>query len=117
MTVLLQLILITVMIVLALRVAISNGMILEKVGIYAEAKVEQGYKVWDLICCPWCAGTWISIVAHGFAFGIGVLPVEFNWSLLIRWPLVVFGASFTSGMLWTIYLTLNSIKENNDKKE
>ena len=98
---------------MGLKISTSEGMIFEKIGNYARRKVDEGYKIWDLIACEWCAGTWLSIVAHFFAFGLGILTFEWNWQLLMRWPLVVIGASITSGIVWTIYLTLNEIKENN----
>lgn len=114
MIVLFKLIILNVIIVLALRVALSEGMILEKLGKYFEQKVEEGYKVFDLFMCPWCSGTLQSITAHAFAFGLGVLPFEINVQLFIRWPLVIFGSSFVSGMCWTIYLVLKSAKDKND---
>lgn len=114
MILLFKLILLTVIIVLALRVALSENMLLEKLGKNLEERVERGQRIWDIIICPWCSGTLQSITAHFAAFGLGILPFEWNWQLLIRWPLVVFGASFISGMCWTIYLTLNQIKEKNE---
>lgn len=114
MIVLFKLTILTVIIVLALRVAMSERMLLEKAGRYFEKKVNDGHKIYDLFVCPWCSGTLQSITAHGFAFGLGILPFEWNWQLLIRWPLVVFGSSFIAGVLWTIYLTLNQIKESNE---
>lgn len=114
MTILWQLIILTVIIVLALRVAMSDKMLLENLGRYFERKVEEGYKIFDLFVCPWCSGTLLSIPAHLFAMGLGILNFEWNKELLIRWPLVVFGSSFIAGTLWTIYLTLNQIKENNE---
>lgn len=113
MILLFKLVALTVIIVLALRVALSEGMLLEKLGAYFERKVDDGYKIFDLVVCPWCSGTLWSIIAHFFAMGIGILPFEWNIELLIRWPLVVFASSFISGLLWTVYLTLNQIKENN----
>lgn len=114
MILLFKLILLTVIIVLALRVALSEGMLLERVGEYLETKAKEN-KVYDVLgICPWCSGTLQSITAHFAAFGLGILPFEWDWQLFIRWPLVVFGASFISGMCWTIYLTLNQIKEKNE---
>lgn len=115
MIVLLKLIILTVMIVLALQVAMSKKMLLEKLGEYFNWQVEErGRKIFDLFSCPWCSGTLYSIPAHFFAFGLGIIPFQWDWQLVIRWPLVVFGSSFIAGMLWTIYLTLNQIKEKNE---
>lgn len=110
--ILLELIGITVILVMGLKISTSEGMIFEKLGDYARQKVDEGYKAWDLIACEWCAGTWLSIVAHFAAFGLAVLPFEWNWQLLIRWPLIVMGASITSGLIWNIYLSINEMKEN-----
>lgn len=109
-----KLIILTVIIVLALRVAMSERMLLENLGRYFERKVDEGYKIFDLFVCPWCSGTLFSLPAHAFAFGLGIIPFEWNWTLLIRWPIVVFASSFISGMLWTLYLTMNQIKEKNE---
>lgn len=98
------------------KIAISKGMILEKIGEYGDRKVEEGYKIFDLIVCPWCCGTVISVAAHCFAFGLGVLPLKFDWQLLIRWPLVVMGSSFVCGNAWNIYETINSVKEKNEQE-
>lgn len=113
MIIILKLIVLTFILVMGLKISTSEGMIFEKIGNYAKRKVEEGYKGWDLIACEWCAGTWLSIVAHFAAFGLGVFPFEWDWQLLIRWPFVFMGASFASGLSWTIYLTLNEIKESN----
>lgn len=113
----LQLILITVVIVLALRIALSEGMLLENLGEYLESRAKKN-KLFDLLgVCPWCSGTLFSIPAHFFAFGLGVIPFGWDWELLIRWPLVVFGCSFISGTLWTIVLTLNQIKDRNEQEK
>lgn len=114
MIVLCKLILINVMIVLALRVAMSEKMLLEKLGRYFEKKVEDGYKVFDLLVCPWCSGTLQSITAHLFAYGLGIITFELSWAFVIRWILVIFGTCFIAGMSWTIYLTINQIRENNE---
>lgn len=113
MILLFKLVILTVIIVLALRVALSDDMLLEKAGRYFDKKVDEGYKIFELFVCPWCMGTLLSFPAHGIAFGLGILPFEWNKELIIRWPMVVFASSFISGVLWTIYLTLNQIKENN----
>lgn len=114
MILLLELILITFILVMGLKISMSKGMIFESVGNYLEAKVDSGHKVFDLFICPWCMSTLQSVVAHFFAIGIGVLPAEFNWQLLIRWPLVFMGASFVCGNAWNIYETINRIKERNE---
>lgn len=113
MIILFELILITFIIVMGLKIAMSEGMLLEKLGNYFEKKAEEK-KVFDLFICPWCMSTLQSITAHLFAFGLGLLPFEWNWQLLIRWPLVVMGSSFLCGNVWNIYETINRVKERNE---
>jgi hypothetical protein len=91
----------------------SEGMIFERLGKFFESKVDAGYKIFDLFICPFCMGTLQSITAHFFAFALGVLTFDLNWQFLARYPLVVMGASIVSGFTWSVYLTINEIKENN----
>lgn len=109
-----KLIAITVVLVLGLKIALSEKMLLEKLGEFFERKVDEGYKYFDLLICPWCMPSLFSIVAHGFAFGLNIIPFEWNWQLLIRWPLIVMGASIIAGNFWNIYLMINQIKEKNE---
>lgn len=105
---------ITVVLVLGLKIAMSEGMLLEKLGKFFERKIDEGQKWMDLFYCQWCMSTLCSIYAYFFAFGLGLLPFEWNWQLLIRWPLIVMGGSIVAGNLWNIYLTINQIKEKNE---
>lgn len=111
MILLFKLIVLTFIPVIGLKIAFSKGMILEGVGLWAELKVENGHKVYDLFICPWCMSSAVVFLAHGFAFGLGILSLEWNWQLLIRWPLVVMGSSFLCGMTWTIYETISQIHQ------
>lgn len=115
MILLLKLIAITTIWVLGLKIATSENMVLEKVGQYGKAKVEEGKKIFEaIIVCQWCMPSIHSLVGYGFAFGLGILPLQWNWQLLIRYPLVVMGASFCSGMLWLLYETINRIHDRNE---
>lgn len=109
-----KLIVITVTIVMALKVALSEGMIFQKVGEWLENKVKDGHKIYDLFICPYCMNSLQVFTAHAFAFGLNIIPFEFSWPLLIRIPLVVFASSFISGNLWNLYETVNRIKEKNE---
>lgn len=104
---------ITVVLVLALKIVMSEGMLLERLGFYFEKKIDEGNKVFDLFYCPWCMSTLQSIVAHFFAIGLDVIPAEWNIQLLIRWPLLVGGGSIIAGNIWNIYTTINQIREKN----
>lgn len=107
---------ITVILVLGLKIAMSEGMLLEKVGKFFEKKIEEGSKWVELFYCQWCMGTLHGIAAHFFAFGLGVIPFEWNWQLLIRYPLIVMGSSIIAGNIWNIYLTINKIRERNESE-
>lgn len=114
MMILLKLISLTFIIVMGFKIIMSEGMLFENAGFYFKRKVDEGNKIFDLFICQWCMATLCSILAHGFAFGLNILPFSFNWQLLIRWPLVIMGASFLSGNIWNLYETVNSIKESNN---
>lgn len=109
----LKLIAITVILVMGCKVVTSEGMILEKLGYYFEEKVNEGHKIFDLFICPWCMNSLFSIFSYAFAFGLLIIPFEFNWQLIIRWPIVVCASSFISGNLWNAYQTINAIRERN----
>lgn len=114
MMILFKLIGLTVIIVLGLKIAMSEGMLLEKLGKFFERKINEGQKWMDLFFCQWCMSTLCSIAAYFFAFGLDILPFEWNWQLLIRWPLIVMGGSIIAGNFWNVYLTINQIKEKNE---
>lgn len=101
---------------MGLKIALSEGMLLEKLGDYFDRKIEEGHKIYDLFYCQWCMSTLQSIVAHFFAFGLGIIPFEWDWQLLIRWPLIVMAGSFLCGNAWNIYETINRIKEKNEQE-
>lgn len=107
-----KLIAITVVLVLSLKIVMSQGMLLERLGNYFERKIDEGYKVFDLFYCQWCMGTIATFPAYFFAFGLGILPFEWHWQLLIRYPLIVGATSIIAGNIWNVYVTINAIKEN-----
>lgn len=117
MIILAKVILITYIWVMGVKISTAEGMIFEKLGKYAQRKVDEGHKIWEaLIACEWCLASVHSVFGHAFAFGLGILPLEFNWQLLIRLPLVIMGTSLISGLTWTIYLMINDIKDNNEEQ-
>lgn len=115
MTVLFNIIIITFIWVMGIKISTADGMVFEKLGRYAQRKVDEGYKIWEaLVACEWCLPSVHSIFGNAFAMGLGIIPAEFNKELFIRWPLVIMGTSLLSGLTWTIYLTINKIKEKNE---
>lgn len=110
-----KLILITSAIIFAWKIATGEGMLLEKIGKWAEDKREQGYKIMELLLCPFCAASLFSL--FGFAFGISLGILGFTWNILIYYPLVVFGASAVSGVSWYVWLTLQAMQGYFSNKE
>lgn len=110
----LKLILITYIVVMGFKIVFSDGMLLERVGHYFERKEEDGHKWAMMFICPWCMPTLGSLLAHAVAMSLGVIPVEFHWTMLVREVLVVMGTSLISGLTWTIYETINQVKDRNE---
>lgn len=110
-TQILYLIFFTVSTVLAFRVAISEKMILERFGRWAEYQVEKGNKIWDLFICPWCANTLFIFFGWACIFTLEILPFEFNIKYVVVHCISWFASCFISGVTWTWYLTLNAKKE------
>lgn len=105
---------ITVLLVLSLKIVMSEGMLLERLGRFFERKIDEGHKVYDLFYCQYCMSTLQSIVAIFISMGLDIIPFEWDWKLLIRWPLTIMGGSIIAGNLWNLYLTTNQIKEKNE---
>lgn len=116
MILLFELVILTFILVIGFKISTQPEMIFEKIGNWANAKIDKGYKVFNLLVCPWCMNSLFSLPAMVFAYGIGVIDC-FTWNLLWYYPLVVGLASFISGMTWTIYLTMNSKKEYYDNAQ
>jgi hypothetical protein len=112
-----EIILITYIWVMGIKISTAEGMIFEKLGDYGKRKVGEGHKIWEaLVNCEWCLPSIHSVFGTAFAMGLGIIPFEINKELFIRWPLVIIGASLISGLTWTIYLTINKIKERNEEE-
>lgn len=112
--ILLKLITITSLLVLGWKIVTSEGMLLHKVALIAEQKVHEGKIYFELILCPWCMSSLWSLFGFAFAYGLGV--IELNWKLLLLYPLCVCGSSLVCGLTWTIYQTINAIKERNESE-
>jgi hypothetical protein len=120
----LKLVVITVICSMALKIILSEGMMLEKLGKWFEYKangiyqegvlIQKGNKLYELFICPWCCVTLQSFTAHIFGIGLGIVPLEFNVHFFLRWALVIMASSFISGNLWNLYEISNVIKEKNE---
>lgn len=109
MIIIFKLILITSMLVLGWKIVISEGMLLEDIGLWAQAKVESGNRAYDYIICQWCLPSSVGIIAYAVAYFIGVIHKDVR--LAYAYPLVVCGSSILCGFSWAAYTTLNSIRE------
>lgn len=116
MILLFQLVILTFILVMGFKIATQNDMVLEKVGVWANAKVDEGHKIFELLVCPWCMNTLFSLPAAIFAYGIGIIN-SFTWNLLWYYPLVVCFASLISGLTWTTYTMINAKKEYYDNAQ
>lgn len=113
MIILFKLIFITSIIVLAWKVAISEDMIFEKIGDWAESKTEEGKKGFELLYCQWCMPSVWSSVGFFFAWATGIVVFD-SLRMLIYYPLCVCGSCVFCGFVWDGYLTMNQFKENNE---
>lgn len=114
MIVLLKLIIIVSIWVLGIKIATAEDMLLDNLGKWATKQAKK-HKIFEaLIVCPFCMPSIHSVIGYFFAFGLNILPFEWNWQLIIRYPLVVIGASIISGFTWVGYETINRIKEKNE---
>ena len=110
MIVIFQLILITTIWCLGVKIVTAEGMALEKLGRWAEKKVNEANKIYEpLLTCHFCLPSIHSLFGYAFAVGIGVIA-EFEWKLVFMWPLVVMGSSVLCGCMWEIIQIL--IKRN-----
>lgn len=111
MLLLFKLIIICVIWTLGIKIATSEGMVLERLGKYGEKKVDEGYKIFEALwVCQWCMPSIHTAIAMFFAFGIGIIP-ELTYRLIFYYPLVAMGSSLLNGLIWQYYLTKNDTKE------
>ena len=100
MIVLFELIVLTSIWNLGIEIILSDGMALEKVRRWAEAKESKWYEV--SVWCVWCRPSLHSVFGYLAAIGFGFINV-FEWKLLVMYPFVVAGTSLISGIIWSIY--------------
>src|SRR6185312_13080254 len=113
MILLIKLIIITTIWCLGIRIATNEGMVFEKLRIYGNKKVNEGYKIFEpLFICIYCMPSIHSSIGFLFAYGLGILPT-FHVKLLIYYPLVVMGSSILGGLIWQYHEKLDSEKEEN----
>lgn len=108
----LKMIFLTVSWSLGWRVIISEGMLFERIGVWAQDKVDAGNKFYELLICPWCLPNFMGVFfVWPLAFGLEILPFECNWKYLLMYPFCLSASSFITGFVWTLYLTMNAKRE------
>ena len=113
MILLFSLIIITSILTLGFTIVSQEGMALYKLREWAENKNDKGSKwVEPLFLCIWCMPSIWSSFGFFFAYQIGILKCD-SWNILWYYPLCVGGSSILGGLIWTVYLTINSVKERN----
>lgn len=93
------------------KVVTAKKMLFENIGNWAKRKAKTN-KMYDVFICEWCIPN-----AHGLffvwplAFGIGIIPFEWNYKYLLMYPFCLGASSFITGMLWDSYLTMNAKRD------
>lgn len=106
--VILKLIFITSLFIWGIKISTEPGMIFDKVGEWAEEKVEAGNKIFEaLLVCPFCMPSIFSMFGYGFGYLLGIVT---EWKQLIAYPIVVCGASLVAGIIWMLFLIIIKLK-------
>lgn len=97
----LKIIFITTCLVWGVKISTEEGMVFEKLGAWADKRIDKGEKIWEaLLRCPFCMPSIYTAIGYLFAYWLGV---RFTWNDLIAYPIIVGGASLVSGMIWTFF--------------
>lgn len=104
-----KLIFFTVCLVWGVKIVTEPGMAAEKIGQWADDKVEAGYKIFDaLLTCPFCMPSIYTSFGFGFGYLFGVVT---KWEQLYAYPIVVCGSSLIGGMIWIAFQLILDIKK------
>lgn len=96
-----ELIAITTIWVLGIKIVTYKGMILQRLGEYGYKKVAEGKRIFEpLFVCEWCMPSIHSAIGYMLVY---TTMETFHWRALILYPVTAMGSSFTSGILWLIY--------------
>lgn len=110
-----ELVTVTTIWVLGIKVVTHKGMVLERLGQYGERKVDEGKKIFEpLFVCAWCMSSIHSSIGYMLVY---TTMATFQWRSLLMYPIVAMASSFASGMLWLIYETLTIRKKLYEKQE
>ncbi len=114
MIILIKLVIVTSLLILGYTIASQEEMVLHSVRVWAEKKYDEGWR-WlkPVFLCIWCMASVWSLFGFVFAYQLGFIKCD-SWNILWYYPLCVCGSSLLSGLTWTIYTTINAVK---DKQE
>lgn len=115
--ILLKLISLTSIWILGIKIITTDGMVLEKVGRYGQKKVDEGYRIFEpLWVCQWCMPSIHTLIGFLFAWGLGFITT-WQWNFLIMYLVCAFATSLICGLVWMVYMLLNSIKQYYDNAQ
>jgi len=99
--------------VIGLTIVTQKGMGLYSIREWAEKK---GTKLMEpVILCPWCMPSIHCMFGYFFSFASGV--VDFNYKLILMYPIAVMATSLFSGLTWSLYKLVEiNIKVQNNKE-
>ena len=96
----LSIILITSLWVLGIKIVTHEDMALEKLGEWATEKAKSNRIFEPLLICEYCMPSIHSSIGYLVYWQVVGLS---SWKYLIAYPIVVCGASFLSGSLWSLH--------------
>lgn len=99
----------TVSLCLGMKILTTEGMLLEKIGVWAENK---GKWVEPLVRCEWCMPSVYTLISFFLLTHIGIIypGIWMAYSYLV----IVAASSFLNGVLWNMALIV--IKKSNEDK-
>ena len=104
--IILKIILITTCLVWGVKISTEEGMVFEKLGMWADKKIESGQKYWEAILrCPFCMPSFWGLVSIGIGYLLNICD---SWNIFIAYPVIVGGASLVSGMIWTCFQLISA---------
>lgn len=111
MTLLFEIILITSLLVIGWTIITQPAMGLGEIREWGDEN--DSVFIHATLLCHWCMPSTWSLLGYLFAWQVGLIE-SFSWKLVWLYPLVICGSSLLCGITWTIYLTINQIREKNE---
>lgn len=114
-----KIILLTSIWVFGVKILTHEGMLLEKLGEWANKKVEDGNKFIEwLFVCEWCMPSIHSILfVLPISYFVGILDGFIDVKNILILPFIIAGASLLSGIIWNFVMLLLKYYDFIDKSE